>query len=64
MLSLSEICASELCVPPVLLFFIRLELVPDLVLGEVHVEMRDLLVAVACATTQNLNNIVWLAGGM
>jgi hypothetical protein len=42
--SLSDLCVGELYVLLVLLFFIGLELVPDLVLGEVRVEVRNLLV--------------------
>jgi hypothetical protein len=53
---------TGLCVFPTVLFFVLvfgLELVPDLVLGEVCAEVRDLLVAwLACSTTtQNLNNM-------
>jgi hypothetical protein len=44
-LSLSGLCVSELCVSPVLVFSFGMELVPDLVLGEVRVKVRDLLVA-------------------
>jgi hypothetical protein len=39
------LCFSELSVSPVLVFSFGLELVPDLFLGEVRVEVRDLPVA-------------------
>jgi hypothetical protein len=44
-LSLSGLCVSELCVSPVLVFSFGMELVPDLVLGEVRVEVHGLPVA-------------------
>jgi hypothetical protein len=42
-LKLSGLCVSDLCVPLVQLFFIELDFVPDLFLGEVRVKVCDLL---------------------
>jgi hypothetical protein len=44
-LGLCRLCVSELCVSPVLVFSFGLGLIPDLFLGEVRVEVRDLPVA-------------------